>query len=286
MKGNIKVNYEVNHKCINKNLFHIISSIVRNNRLADYRKQLLFAKSKGYKLGGLLHFLHRKSNVPYVIVRHDVDIKDIGVKEMMSIDRDLGITSTWYFRWSTINKDMIHEIEDFCGEVGLHYETLAQIGIKKGIKNKNQITMDVISKALEQLESQIYRFRKENDISGLTIASHGDPWNRSVEMANNEIITKEFCKKVGIEIEAYDDDLLSMVDCYISDASIIYNYGWSYRTSLKEAILKGNKVIYFLSHPNHWHFTPISMVRMLARLLINKGIFQEDKVFRSKYSSK
>ena len=258
---------------------NVFQDILLNRRISNYASYLENAIIKGYILGGIHQFLSRPINSSYIILRHDVDIKDIGVREILDIEKKLGISSSWYFRWSTVNKNTIREIVDAGGEVGLHYETLANICIKYRLSKRTQVTPSIINEARDELKREIDKFRKEFDVPCLTIASHGHPLNTTIRMSNNEIINSEFCHKAGIKAEAYESKILNSIDCYISDTTPIINYGWAYNQSLDEAIIAGKSNICFLSHPNHWIFQPKEKIRLLLKLLI-RGVTKQNKIFQ------
>ncbi|MDL1960307.1 MAG: hypothetical protein LWX01_01140 [Deltaproteobacteria bacterium] len=256
--------------------------ILRNDRLSDYRSQLQFALSHGYRLGSLSDFLTFKSKEPYVILRHDVDVRDLGVKQMLDVEKKLGIASSWYFRWSTAKIDTIRDIKNAGGEVGLHYETLADVCLRYGIQNREQITPDLIEETRKELIEEIIQFRQKYQVSCRTIASHGHPINRKIRMANNEIIDQKLCESAGINLEAYDQALLKKIDRYISDTTPVLNFGWAYGMSLVEAINSGYQLIYFLSHPNHWFFRAREKALLMMKW-IKRGVRIEDKKFRATF---
>ena len=115
-----------------------------------------------------------------------------------------------------------------------------------------------------------------------TIASHGHPVNRKIKMANNEIIDPEFYEWADIDIEAYDQNLLNKTDCYISDATLLLNYGWAYGTSLYEVIKKGCPIIYFLAHPSNWVYNFKNRLKLAASICLN-GVRIEQRTFKPRF---
>jgi hypothetical protein len=254
-------------------------SIINNSRIKQYEDALIFALENNYKLVSLRQFLTHRSNQPHIILRHDVDQKDIGVKEIFDIEEKLGVSSSWYFRWSTVNPKLIRKIAETGSEVGLHYETLATICQRHGLSSTDQITPAILDKAREEVKMEVIDFRERFRIPCLTIASHGHPLNTQIRISNNELITPQLSKEISLIAEAYDPELLSSLDCYLSDASPTINYGWAYNISLENAIIEGHQDICFLSHPHHWYFTNKQKLKLTFKLL-TKGMRKENRVFR------
>src|SRR4029077_6277419 len=70
---------------------------------------------------------------PRLLLRHDVDQHPASALRMAAIERELGVLSTWYFRWRTANPRVIEAIAAEGHAVGLHYETLTRELLRKGL---------------------------------------------------------------------------------------------------------------------------------------------------------
>ena len=263
-------------------IFSVAKTILLNSRIDDYQKILKLGIDRGYKFGGVYEFLNYQGSSPYIILRHDVDIPEIGIREILDIEKKLGITSSWYFRWSTVQEKIIAEIVDYGSEVGLHYETLATLCLEKNITTRNQVTQDVLLQAKNKLKEEIKEFRSKFSVNCLTIAAHGHPLNSKLKISNNKIVDFQLSKEMNIACESYDTQILDRLDCYVSDTTTILNYGWAYNQSLEDAILAGYKNICFLSHPNHWIFRLQQKVLLISKLLI-RGVKQQNRTFKPNF---
>lgn len=267
---------------MHKSITSVAQTILFNSRINDYQKILTLGIDRGYKFGGVYEFLNYQGSSPYIILRHDVDLPKVGVTEILNIERQLGITSSWYFRWSTAQKQLIYEILASGSEVGLHYETLANICLENDIKTKDQVTADILLKARNRLKEEIREFRQKFSVDCLTIAAHGHPLNSKLKISNNKIVDFQLAQEMSIACESYDNKILQRLDCYISDTTPILNYGWAYNQSLEDAILAGYKNICFLSHPNHWFFKLKQKILLISKLLI-RGVKQKERIFKPSF---
>ncbi|OFV67467.1 MAG: hypothetical protein SCAL_001385 [Candidatus Syntrophoarchaeum caldarius] len=97
-----------------------------------------------------------------VILRHDVDRKPEQAMKVAEIEKDHGISSTYYFRTvsDVFKPDIIRAINDSGHEIGYHYEVLDRA---KGD----------FKKAIKIFEDELKEFRKLCDLK--TICMHGNP---------------------------------------------------------------------------------------------------------------
>lgn len=256
--------------------------ILSGRRWKDYKNILNFALENQYELGSISDLIKSQNQKPFIILRHDVDQKDAGVNRILQIEKKLGLRSSWYFRWQTANKKIIKDITNAGSEASLHFETLATVCKKYNINQRADINHKIIKEAQELLKKEIEEFRSTFHTQCKTIASHGHRINRQIEMANNEIIDEKLYEDTGVFIEAYDKRLMDIIDCYISDDSLLNNYGWAYGMNIKEAIESGFRKIYFLSHPHHWDFSLERRVRLSIKF-IKYGVQKNNKKFRVTY---
>jgi hypothetical protein len=258
--------------------------IAGNKRIADYAQSLHLAQSRGYRIGGVADFYQSDKQGRRLVLRHDVDVPAVGVRPMLAVESALGASSTWYFRWCTFNEPLMRAVLAAGGEVGLHYETLATVLLRRGITDRASVTEGVLQEAQDELRREIDRFRTQFGIIRLTIASHGHPHNQTVRLSNNVLATEEFCREAGVLVEAYSPRLLEYIDCYIADTSLLINDGWAYHQSLAAALDAGHRTICFLSHPNHWHFTWSTRLMNLGKLALH-GVRHLPRSFHPTYPS-
>ncbi|MHA1423999.1 MAG: hypothetical protein ACTSSD_18095 [Candidatus Thorarchaeota archaeon] len=169
-----------------------------------------------------------------LFIRHDVDISLSRTLKMAAIEKELGVSSTYFFRMHAERYTfeqaipIIKKLSDEGFEIGLHYETLS---IAKGDKDK----------ALEIFEKEIQRLREIAPIS--VVAAHGQKGYK-----NRDIW--ETVDKAALKISsAYD----MKWDMYLSDAG-----GKRLRNKDKKHLLERiheanpGQIIQILIHPDWW----------------------------------
>ena len=124
-------------------MFWILLTILfaTRNRMIDftlrkYRELLVALQKKGYKFITFEQYCEQKiaalpnsliASSPYIILRHDVDLKAANSLETAKIEHELGIAASYYFRVvpESNQPEMIRAIEDWGHEIGYHYEDMA-----------------------------------------------------------------------------------------------------------------------------------------------------------------
>ena len=134
----------------------------------------------------------------FLILRHDVDSQSMRVWKTAQIERDMGISATYYFRYTAdvFKPEVIKGVADMGHEIGYHYEVLDRA---KGD----------LERAIGIFSSELNAFRQLVEVR--TISMHGNPlthWD------NRDLWRKYDFKSFGIVGEAY----LSLSDVvYLSD---------------------------------------------------------------------
>lgn len=262
---------------------HLLSIIFFNNRLKDYEEIIRSAVTNGYEVCSVSDFYNRyvvgKENLPkrVMILRHDIDYKNPGTRKMFEIESKYGVRSTYYFRDSTVEEELVNVIHRGGADVGYHYETIAYLVQNGTIRRKNDID---INAARENFKNEFESFQKRVGFGVDTCAAHGAPENIKLGVSNNIIFEDIDPQLLGVRFEAYDPNLIAKISCYTSDSGIMYNYGYAYSTQPLEAIQKGEQVICFLSHPNHWYMSFYERLKKLVRMVIGKGIYSSELSFR------
>lgn len=255
------------------NLINKLRFIVQMPRWNEYEEMLQNALDNGYIVTSLIDWYEHYMNNPkqkVVILRHDVDYSQKGAARMLEIERKLGVHSTFYFRWSTANEELIDRIKEYGSEVGLHYETLATYAIEHNICSENELDVVDYINCQEELINEIKRF---NELYGTikTAASHGDARNRILCVPNNMLVENGNLQDFGLVTEAYNKEIHKQFDIYISDTSVDMNY-WRYGTSPQETIDKGMRTILLLTHPIHWNRNPLQTVLSAVKLRIKQKV--------------
>ena len=104
----------------------IYADYLAGNRLEEYRRLLeCITRARLLPLDtcgpqcrhcGQLHFAY----VKVFVHRHDIDTDVGGARAFFEIEKALGIRASYYFRLSTIDRDLMREINSYGSEVGYH----------------------------------------------------------------------------------------------------------------------------------------------------------------------
>ena len=163
-------------------------------------------------------------NIPekFVILRHDIDRRPERALKMAKVEKDLRITSTYYFRMKeeVFKPEMIKEIANMGHEIGYHYEVLDKA-------NGN------IKKAIEIFEEELKEFRRICDVK--TICMHGNPLSKWI---NKDLWKKYDFKDFGIIGEPYLSIDYKKV-FYLTDTG----RKWNSRFSVKDVVDANNQPI-------------------------------------------
>lgn len=246
-------------------LFKYLMSV---SRWGLYREIIRTALHQGYKVVGVRQYwddLQASPNLEtdqkYLVLRHDIDSMLFAPLQSLRIESELGVSATYYFRWETAEARVIRRVREMGGEVGLHHESLRYEMIRLNLREKEEITDEVLQSSSASLLYQIQAFEGMfGRISSM--ASHGSPEHRQVGRRDIEIydlLPSEIRSRI---ISAYDQRMLDSFDEYISD----YGKGdlWRYGVSPIEAMSQGKKRVCFLSHPIYWDFSKASLFRRLS----------------------
>ncbi len=130
-----------------------------------YKELLLAFKEAKYNFVTVDDYFKKDIDRPLIILRHDVDRYPNRSLQMATLEYNLGIKATYYFRTipSTFKPNIIKKIANMGHEIGYHYESLAQ-------------TNGDYKKAIEDFEFNLKRLREIADIKN--IAMHGRPTSK------------------------------------------------------------------------------------------------------------
>jgi hypothetical protein len=235
-------------------------------RRVEYRTLLRTAIGKGYTLVPLERYLDDvtvRTNDRVVILRHDVDQRPTAALEMAEVERELGVRSTWYFRWRTADVGVVAQVSAQGGEVGLHYETLTRRALAERLEPDVDVTA-LLDECRTELQAELTAFRR---LFGpvRSVAAHGDsrvPWVRNLDLLEG----------VGPEaIGARYDANLSLrahrLGAWVTDRSVAEG-SWGGDRSPYELLDEGCSPLLCLTHPNNWVSGPaILRDRILAAAL-------------------
>lgn len=256
----------------------LLKSVLLNDRLKMYSKYINEAKQQGYKVETLGEFYnHYKEDGKHFILRHDVDHKGEATRKMFEVEKNLGVRSTYFFRYSTVDKVLIDEMILAGFEIGFHFETIANYIDDNHITNKEDIDLE---KCKVMLKKEVKEFEEMIEHPVFSLCAHGAPANKKIGISNN-VITEErgILKDIGIDYEAYDKTMYEYVDCHIMDQSILYNYGFSYKDTPESSILEGRRNIIFLAHPNHWYLSRFQRIKKIMAFVLGKAKYSSSRTF-------
>jgi len=268
--------------------------------LRTYKRFLEVLKKSKYEFVKFVH-LSEHSAVNHldkiVVLRHDVDLKPVNALEMAELEKDFGITGSYYFRTvpESFDEDIIKKIGEMGHEVGYHYETVDTVTSGKlkvesdpeysgqAISNKDEI----IDRAFELFYEELEKFRKIVEIK--TICMHGSPRGKW----DNRIIWEKYnYRDLGIIGEPYFDVDWNEVG-YLTDTGRRWNgdkfsirdkvnskYKFDFNTTddIIENINSLPDKMMFTIHPQRWNDSFVPWAKELVwqnakntiKLFINK----------------
>lgn len=240
-------------------------------------------------------------NKKILLLRHDVDDDPASVYKMANIELELGIRSTFYFRWKTVNDTLIGWLLKNKFDVGLHYESLAShvmyyeafndesvIGTKKrkvGVKgykrrkpgNWKKVDVKPHRRLIltNRLRNEVGHFFNSTQILKIEMelfrSRFGGNLNLNSICSHGHRVNRE----IGVankemlanpfrkENNVFEAyDLLDHNLTYISDTSSVH--GMWRNDNPYDAIKRGDKIIYMLIHPCHWGRNVLKRMMLLA----------------------
>lgn len=232
----------------------LYNDFFRPSKESEYEEIIKTAKEYGYEFHTMLSFEDVIRNgveqgKKYLILRRDIDTADSTIlRKFLEIEKKYGARATYYFRWNTIDKTLMRDIEEAGGEASYHFEEIATFCYKHRIREK-----EVILSRMEEVQnmfiSNIARFRKETNTKCLTVASHGDYVNAKFHFQNKELMCDRVRDATGIIREAYDSEHFNLLTCRYADQEE-RDY---FTTKAIEAIKRGEPVLELLTHPRQWN---------------------------------
>ena len=235
-------------------LQRVYSDFLMPDRSEEYRRLVSTALRSGYQVVGVKEFhqmiLHQPGDLQLLLIlRHDIDTDPGYARVFWQIEKDLGVNSSFYFRQSTLDVDLMQEIELSGSEASYHYEELATLAKKHCLKSRERVLL-YLGEARDLLRGNLGRLRTQTGLPMTTLAAHGDFVNRRLDMRNQELLAdQEFRRELGVEYEVYDPGPENLEAARFSDAP--YPHFWRPASPL-HAIEAGLPVVYVLTHPRHW----------------------------------
>ncbi len=231
----------------------IYSDYLLPSRIDEMRNIYQVALEEGYQICSVEYFWELiKANVvsgeqKYFISRHDIDTGLATTKRIFELEKSLGIKTSYYFRLSHLDFDLMKEIKAYGSEVSYHFEEIATLAKKYRWKRCEDIDWTLCKKEF----SKNYSFLVEMlGFYPKTVCAHGDFVNRAMQVANHELLDDDIRHTYKIELETYDEKFMKFITARQSDT--IYPEFFKPESPLS-AIKRDEKVVYLLTHPRHWH---------------------------------
>jgi hypothetical protein len=228
----------------------VYSDYVMPSRLATHEHLIRTAHDAGYTQTSVRRFFDSMRVGPrphekFVVHRHDIDTDVRTARKLFEVEKKHNIKSSYYFRLSTLDIDLMREIEDYGSEASYHYEELATFAKANKIKDPADIR-GRLPEIQHNFETNFRRIEQGLGRKMTTVASHGDFANRRLKLNNTEILKDpQLRERCGIKCETYDLGLMEHVDIYISDRPYPQYY---HPISPVNAIGRYRR-IYLLTHP-------------------------------------
>ncbi len=230
----------------------IYQNFLMGSRLDEYRGLLVTVLQSGYEFHPMLSFKRKmesgKAGRPTCILRHDIDSDVRTARQMYDIERRLGITSTFFFRLSTVDIPFMRTLESEGSEAGYHFEELSDHIKRFALSDRTEI-IGRMHAVRREFESNLLRLRQRTGLPLNIIASHGDFINRKLHLINYDFLDSELRARAGIELEAYDRSFACLLDARIADDS--FPKKWN-PESPEDVLQSRPGVFHILVHPRQW----------------------------------
>ncbi len=207
------------------------------------------AQERGYELWSLEEWLRADGSrtAPVIIIRHDVDQHPRSVLPMLAIESELGVRSTWYFRWRTAAGPVIDAVRRAGGDVGLHYETLTRLVRQRGLAAAD-VDRELVAEARGLLRREIAAFAHSFG-SIASVCPHGD--SRVPGVSNQILLQGQTCTDYGIEFDGNDAVNRRPLSLWLTDRSIP-DGRWKEGLEPHRELTEGTSPILLVVHPNNW----------------------------------
>ena len=218
-------------------------------RWDEYRQLLEDALADGYQLWSLEDWLLSSGASPVraAILRHDVDQHPRSALPILEIERELGVHSTWYFRWRTASPSVIEAVRAAGGQVGFHYETLTRLVRERGLA-ASDVDAGLVAEARELLRREIAAFQQSFGPI-CSVCPHGD--TRVPGVSNQILLRGEQHEEYGIALDGNDDIDRQPLGLWLTDRSIP-DGRWKDRLDPHQVFASGTTPVLLLIHPNNW----------------------------------
>jgi hypothetical protein len=226
-----------------------LSRTLSGPRWSEYRKLLRIALEQGYAVLSLERWLEDPalgSGRPLLLLRHDVDQHPRSALRMAAIESDLGVLSTWYFRWRTANAETVAAIRGAGHAIGLHYETLTRELLRRGLRASD--AKRLVPEARDLLRREIEAFADRHG-PARSACPHGD--TRVPGVHNGILLLGEDWSSYGLRWDANAAMRKHSLDVWLTDRSSAEG-NWKDGLDPLDLIIDRRSPILAVVHPNNW----------------------------------
>ncbi|HSD24088.1 MAG TPA: hypothetical protein VLB79_07155 [Solirubrobacterales bacterium] len=247
-----------------------LSRTFSRSRWAEYERFLRSAQENGYRILSLEDWVSAGRPVegePTLILRHDVDQHPRSALRMAAIEKELGVRSSWYFRWRTAHPAVVEKVKRDGFQVGLHYETMSRIALQRDLHEEP--SEELIESCREVLRSELAAF--EGLFGPCHVAvPHGD--SRIPEVHNALLLKGQDCSEYGIDYDGNEVMRGHDLGLWLTDR-IASEGGWMEGIDPLEKLAERASPILTVTHPNNWASGPSLWTdRMLGTILPNQPL--------------
>ncbi len=183
---------------------------------------------------------------PRLLLRHDVDQHPASALRMAAIEAELGVLSTWYFRWRTAIPQVVETIHSQGHAVGLHYETLTRELLRRDSPARE--AEQLLPEARELLRRELGAFaRRFGPVR--SACPHGD--TRMPGVHNGSLLLGEDWSAYGIQWDANAAMRGHVLDVWLTDRSAAEG-GWKEGLDPIDLLIDRRSPILAVVHPNNW----------------------------------
>jgi hypothetical protein len=231
-----------------------LSRTLSRARWGEYEELLRTAFGRGYAIVPLEDWVAegRTSADRVLILRHDVDQQPRAALCMAAIEEELGVSSTWYFRWRTAHPGVVSKLRARGFGVGLHYETLTRLARKRGVEAGQEPDPALVEDARAVLRKEIEAFASRHGPIR-SVCPHGDssmPW-----VSNASLLRDQDAADYGVSFDGNEAMRGARLAHWLTDRALAEG-GWKDRVKPTALLADTVSPILCLTHPNNWSSGP------------------------------
>jgi|SRR5271165_453272 len=229
------------------------SRTLSRSRWREYQTLLRVALEQGYSVLSLETWLAEpelSAGRPRLLLRHDVDQHPASALRMAAIEAELGVLSTWYFRWRTALPRVVETIRAQGHAVGLHYETLTRELLRRGLgpSHADELVPEARGLLRDELAAFAERFGPVR-----SACPHGD--TRLPGVRNGVLLLDQDWADYGIRWDANAAMRERRLDVWLTDRSVAEGR-WKEGLDPIDLLIDRRSPILVVVHPNNWASGP------------------------------